>query len=479
MPFRRKISLKLMQVSDILLIGIIFLIVTWLFHAENNDLLAFEEFLALRIKIENFFIGIGLLVIWHLACSSLALYESKRLSTIAQEIPDVIKATSLVALATAIVAFLFNVTMITPGFLFAFWSLSTLFMCVGRIGVRLALAWMRRRGRNSRNIVIIGTNPRAVKFAHEIRMKPELGYRLLGFVDEPWHGLNRQSLNGASVISTLAEFPEFIRTVAVDEIVLALPLRSYYLQTSQIVAQCEEQGIIVRMTGDLFSSKLAKSRIDEVGTHQTVTLHTGAIGDQAHLIKRVLDILIALPVIIILLPFFAIVALSIKLTSPGPVFFIQKRLGLNKRVFNLYKFRSMVTEAEALLPSLESLNEATGAAFKIEDDPRLTPIGKFLRKTSIDELPQLFNVLKGDMSLVGPRPIQFRDFEAFYQDWHRRRFSVRPGITCLWQVNGRSKLTFEQWMELDIQYIDKWTLWLDLKILFKTIPTVMKGTGAA
>ena len=245
------------------------------------------------------------------------------------------------------------------------------------------------------------------------------------------------------------------------------------------MAHCEEQGIIVRMTGDLFSPKLAKSTIDEVGAHPTLIFNTGAIGDQAHLIKRIIDIMIALPSLILLCPFFMIIAVWIKFTSPGPVFFIQKRLGFNKRPFNLYKFRTMITEAEALLPDLEHLNEATGAAFKISDDPRLTPIGKFLRKTSIDELPQLFNVLKGDMSLVGPRPIQFRDFEAFYQDWHRRRFSVRPGITCLWQVNGRNQLTFEQWMELDIEYIDQWTLWLDWKILLKTIPVVLRRTGAA
>jgi exopolysaccharide biosynthesis polyprenyl glycosylphosphotransferase len=469
----------MMQVGDLLLMGMAFLVATWVYYAPNNDLLAFEEFLAVRTKIENFLVGIVMLGIWHLVCSALKLYESKRLSTITQEIPDIIKATSFVTLTTAGLALLFKVGMISPEFLLAFWILATLFMCLGRMGLRITLAWMRRRGRNSRNMIIIGTNPRALKFANEIRMKPELGYRLLGFVDEPWDGLNHQHLEGFPVISNLKTFPEFIRTFSVDEIVLALPLRSYYHQASQIVAQCEEQGIIVRMTGDLFSSKLAKSTIDEVGTHTTFTLNTGAIGDQAHLIKRTIDVIIALPSLIILSPFFAIIAFCIKFTSPGPIFFVQKRLGFNKRPFNLYKFRSMVTEAEALLPSLEHLNEATGAAFKIANDPRLTPIGKFLRKTSIDELPQLFNVLKGDMSLVGPRPIQVRDFEAFYQDWHRRRFSVRPGITCLWQVNGRNTLTFEQWMELDIEYIDKWTLWLDWKILLKTIPVVLWRTGAA
>jgi lipopolysaccharide/colanic/teichoic acid biosynthesis glycosyltransferase len=178
----------------------------------------------------------------------------------------------------------------------------------------------------------------------------------------------------------------------------------------------------------------------------------------------------------------ALTAILIKLTSPGPVLFVQKRIGLNKRVFEILKFRTMVMDAENKLAQLEHLNEVSGPVFKIKHDPRLTLLGKFLRKTSIDELPQFFNVLKGDMSLVGPRPWQLRDYELFTQgspDWQRCRFSVRPGITCLWQVNGRNSIPFEKWMELDLQYVRKWSLWLDLQILAKTIPAVLKGSGAA
>jgi exopolysaccharide biosynthesis polyprenyl glycosylphosphotransferase len=193
----------------------------------------------------------------------------------------------------------------------------------------------------------------------------------------------------------------------------------------------------------------------------------------------VLDFSLALIALIVISPVMLLAAALIKLTSPGPVFFTQKRIGRNKRKFTIYKFRSMTVDAEAKIRQLEHLNEVTGPVFKIKDDPRITPVGRFLRKTSIDELPQLFNVLKGDMSLVGPRPLPIRDYEGFNEDWHRRRFSVRPGITCLWQVNGRSSVAFEKWMELDMQYIDKWSLWLDLKILARTIPAVLKGFGAA
>jgi exopolysaccharide biosynthesis polyprenyl glycosylphosphotransferase len=184
-------------------------------------------------------------------------------------------------------------------------------------------------------------------------------------------------------------------------------------------------------------------------------------------------------VLTLISPVLLITTILIKLTSPGPVLFVQKRLGFNKRHFNVYKFRTMVVDAEKRMSEVEHLNEVSGPVFKIKNDPRITPIGRFLRKMSIDELPQLWNVMKGDMSLVGPRPLPVRDYEGFSQDWQRRRFSVRPGITCLWQIKGRSSIPFEQWMELDLQYIDKWSLWLDLEILLRTIPAVLKGSGAA
>jgi exopolysaccharide biosynthesis polyprenyl glycosylphosphotransferase len=199
-------------------------------------------------------------------------------------------------------------------------------------------------------------------------------------------------------------------------------------------------------------------------------------------IKRMLDIVLSTTMLVILAPAMLLTAIAIKLTSRGPILFVQKRVGLNKRVFNIYKFRTMCVDAEKKLAEIEHLNEGSGPVFKIKSDPRITTVGKFLRKTSIDELPQLLNVLRGDMSLVGPRPLQLRDYELFTEagpDWQRCRFSVRPGITCLWQVNGRSSIQFEQWMELDQQYVRKWSLWLDMQILVKTIPAVLKGSGAA
>jgi exopolysaccharide biosynthesis polyprenyl glycosylphosphotransferase len=209
-----------------------------------------------------------------------------------------------------------------------------------------------------------------------------------------------------------------------------------------------------------------------------ITHATSGVQESQALLKFIFDFTISFLVILFLSPLMLAIIILIKLTSPGPVFFSQRRVGRNKRVFNVYKFRTMVVDAEKRMGEIEHLNEVSGPVFKIKNDPRITPIGRVLRKTSMDELPQLFNVLAGQMSLVGPRPLPMRDYEGFNEDWQRRRFSVKPGITCLWQIQGRSSISFEKWMELDLQYIDKWSLWLDFQILLQTIPAVLKGSGA-
>ena len=223
---------------------------------------------------------------------------------------------------------------------------------------------------------------------------------------------------------------------------------------------------------------MAPSKSEQFQGYPMTELQTGSMDGWQTVVKRIMDFALSLILLLLFLPLFFATSIAIKLTSPGPVFFVQERVGLNKRRFRLYKFRTMIPDAELKQSEIENLNEVSGPVFKIQDDPRITRIGKFLRKTSIDELPQLLNVLRGDMSLVGPRPLPVRDYTGFNEDWHRRRFSAKPGITCLWQVNGRSSVPFEKWMELDMQYIDQWSLSLDFLILFKTIPAVFRGSGA-
>jgi exopolysaccharide biosynthesis polyprenyl glycosylphosphotransferase len=209
-----------------------------------------------------------------------------------------------------------------------------------------------------------------------------------------------------------------------------------------------------------------------------VTIRSGPPDGWSLVAKRLIDICGSAVFLLAAAPLMLLTAVLIKLDSPGPVFFKQERVGLHKRRFQLIKFRTMTEGAERQQQLLEHLNEADGPVFKIKDDPRITRVGKFLRRFSIDELPQLFNVLKGEMSLVGPRPLPVRDVQRIALQWHKRRLSMKPGVTCLWQVNGRSDVSFDHWVRMDLEYIDKWSLGLDLKILLRTIPTVLKGAGA-
>jgi exopolysaccharide biosynthesis polyprenyl glycosylphosphotransferase len=328
-------------------------------------------------------------------------------------------------------------------------------------------------------MLIVGTNARAVEFAHKLQTKPELGYRVIGFADRQWAGIDQFRQSGYSLACDIDSLPVFFRDNVVDEVVIALPIRSFHEDASRIASACEEQGIIFRVLSNLFNLKLAHACAEELGGDSWFTHYTGMSEGWPLIMKRILDFSLALVILIIASPVMLLAALLIKMTSPGPILFKQERVGQNKRKFTIYKFRSMIIDAEKKMQQIEHLNEVSGPVFKIKRDPRVTTIGKVLRTTSVDELPQLINVLKGDMSLVGPRPLPVRDYEGFSKDWHRRRFSVRPGITCLWQVCGRSCLPFEKWMELDMQYIDKWSFWLDLKILARTIPAVLKGLGAA
>ena len=280
---------------------------------------------------------------------------------------------------------------------------------------------------------------------------------------------------GQQVIS---ELESVISQEPVDEVFITLPRDRYGPLVETIVRLCEDQGIIVRVRTELFQLRIARWQLDELDGMPIMTIQSGPpIGWQLAA-KRLIDFFGSAVLLLALAPVFVTVAMLIKLDSPGPVFFRQERVGLNKRRFRLFKFRTMVVEAEKQQLLLECLNEADGPVFKIKDDPRITRIGKFLRRFSIDELPQLFNVFKGDMSLVGPRPLPVRDVQRIDIRWHKRRLSVKPGVTCLWQVNGRSDVSFDHWVQMDLEYIDKWSLALDLKILMKTIPAVLKGSGA-
>jgi exopolysaccharide biosynthesis polyprenyl glycosylphosphotransferase len=412
---------------------------------------------------------VALLIGWNICLSSLALYSSRRLARWRDDLADVMRAVGLCALTLAALAQVFALDEITRELLVVFWLLASALLFTWRLMKRAALRKARLHGRNIRQVIIVGAGPRGQRLAEILRDRPELGFNLLGFVD---------NLKAPGVIGRPKDIAQILDDNVVNEIMIALPIKSHYEEVSQILSAAEEQGIIVRLDSELFDLRLARARAEQLDDVPVLTLYTGPPQSWRSACKRLIDIIGATALLILLSPLMLFIALLIKLTSPGPVFFVQERLGLNKRRFPMFKFRTMVTDAEERQKDVEALNEASGPVFKIRNDPRVTPLGRWLRKTSLDEVPQLFNVLRGEISLVGPRPMSLRDFERFDEFWFNRRFSVKPGITCIWQVSGRSNTSFDRWIRQDLEYIDNWSLALDLKLLLKTIPAVLRGTGA-
>ena len=475
--YRNKVLLNSLKAFDLLLVAAMGLAATYITLPHRSGI-SLEEVLAMRIKVGNFILCAGILLMWHLIYAACGMYNSRRMLGCFSDIRDPIKACIVGVILIGSVGAIFHVRMFSPLCLLVFFIVVSTASVVSRLLIRAALRAARKRGHNLRNILIIGTGPRASRFVSMIESKPELGYRLLGFVDRPWHGLQQWQGKGYDVLCDFEGLQGLLRACVVDEVVIALPIRSLHVEAAQVAAACEIQGIPIRVFSDLYESSLSWARADEILGGLLIS-HRRAMDDGWRAdAKRLFDILVSSLLLLALSPLLLIIAAMVKLGSPGPIFFRQSRVGLGKRQFKMYKFRTMVADAEQRLRHLEHLNEVSGPVFKLKNDPRITPMGQFLRKSSLDELPQLLNVLKGDMSLVGPRPLPIRDYEGFNEDWQRRRFSVRPGLTCLWQVAGRSSIPFETWMQLDLQYIDRWSFWLDLRILMQTIPAVLKGLGA-
>jgi exopolysaccharide biosynthesis polyprenyl glycosylphosphotransferase len=475
---KQRLPINLLKLFDLALVAFAFgLSAAIIVYKEQQT--SFQQFLSMRTKVSNFVIFVLALLICHLVFQVCGLYRSMRLSSRRVELIDILKATTICTACFVVFGWLFSIRMVTIPFLTMFWALGTVIVCAARITIRRVAARLRSRGKDLRYMLILGTNPRAVEFAHRISTRLDRGYRLLGFVDDEWPGFPDLSNTGLKVVSDYSGLAEYLRRNVVDEVAVYLPFGSFYRHSSEVASLCEQHGITMRFNSDIFGLKTARWRAEEFDGDQYIATYTGSREIWPSTVKRTLDIVIGACALLFLSPIMLIAAIGIKLTSPGPILFSQERIGLNKRRFKILKFRTMVPNAEKIMALLEKQNEVTGPVFKIANDPRITPIGKFLRRSSIDELPQLLNVLRGDMSLVGPRPLPVRDYEGFNEDWQRRRFSVKPGITCLWQVNGRSGISFDQWMLLDLQYMDEWSLWLDLKILAKTVPAVFRGAGAA
>jgi exopolysaccharide biosynthesis polyprenyl glycosylphosphotransferase len=431
-----------------------------------------NDFLLVRVTPKNLALLAGFVLFWPFIFALFGLYDVARSAGRAREALRVIGACSLGALVT--LPFLltsggaFQLSTVT-----GFWVAVTGATLLTRSLLRVRMPAARTAA--TRHVLIVGSGPRALDLYRRLTSEPHARQTVVGFVDSDAGMLGEIGLH---TLGTLEQLESILMRRAVDEVLIALPIKSCYAQIQDAIDVCERVGVEAHYLADVFRHSLARPRY--VSSPGVPVVSLKAVPDELHLaLKRVFDIVGAAVGLVLLAPLFLVVAAAIKLTSPGPVFFGQHRYGYNRRLFRMYKFRTMVPDAEALQGSVEHLNEAQGPVFKIRDDPRVTPFGRFLRRTSIDELPQLFNVLKGDMSLVGPRPLPTRDVHNFADAWLMRRFSVVPGCTGLWQVSGRSNLGFDDWATLDLRYIDQWSLRLDTKILLQTIPAIFRGTGAS
>lgn len=357
----------------------------------------------------------------------------------------------------------------------SFFVLDWVFLVLFRFILLQGLGALRRRGFNQQNLVIVGTDKPARELVEQILKQPDWGYRLIGFV-HTGQSIPLWRYHDIPVIGTISDLGLLIQNIHIDWVIFATTQEQLPL-IQPALAICEEMGTNICLLNDFFPLRHVRRKVAEFFGHPVLLFSRAPQLDFRLFLKYSLDRMLALLGLILTAPMMLAISAVIKLSSPGPVFFRQQRCGLNGKRFTLYKFRTMVPEAELLKKDLLRRNEMDGPVFKITNDPRVTKVGRFLRKMSLDELPQLFNVLKGDMSLVGPRPPLPVEVTQ-YDRWQRRRLSMKPGITCLWQVNGRNNINFEKWMRLDLEYIDNWSLWLDTRILLQTIPAVLSARGA-
>ncbi len=415
-------------------------------------------------------------LVWVCLLLYLGIYESFRMKSIGQVCGIIFTAGFFGFIVFGNISYLCKLTYLSRILMGYSFVLAAVFLTIVKVLTIFVFRRLRREGFNFRNILIVGTSERACQLIREIDAHQELGLRIVGIIDDD-ASLHNRLVGGYLVLGGLSELPNILRSNPIDRVIFVVP-RGWLSYIEEAVLYCETLGVTVSIAVDLFKTKFTIARDENFMGIPMISFESTPDKIGQLFIKRLFDFVAAGIGMIVLAPLFFTISALVKVTSPGPIYFKQKRCSINGRIFELYKFRTMVVDAEAKLEDLMKHNEMKGPTFKMAKDPRITPIGQFLRKTSLDELPQLLNVFKGEMSLVGPRPPIPKEVEQ-YDHWQRRRLSMRPGITCLWQVGGRNKITdFNEWARLDLEYIDKWSLALDFKILLKTVPVVLFWFGA-
>ncbi len=417
-----------------------------------------------------------LVTLWLVLFYALGMYVSFRLKSALEILWIILRVAVLGFVIFSSIYFMLKITYLSRSFIFLLFAVSAVLLSLEKLTIMLFFKRLRKMGFNFRNILVVGTGQRALHFMRRVNETPEFGLKIIGIVDQDPARLG-QTYEGYPVIGTLDDWKEVLGRFAVDHVFFFVP-RDWLHAIEAPMQFCETVGIPVSVAVNIFHMQYVQGRHSEEFGIPLITYDatTGKVGQL--IFKRFFDIVFSLLALLVFLPVYMVVGILVKATSRGPLFFKQERCTLNGRRFKIYKFRTMVADAEQRLEELKHLNEMSGPVFKIKKDPRLTRIGAFLRKFSLDELPQFWNVFVGNMSIVGPRPPLPQEVEK-YAYWQKRRLSMRAGLTCLWQISGRSNIKdFEEWMRLDMEYIQNWSLKLDYKIVLKTIPAVLVGKGS-
>jgi exopolysaccharide biosynthesis polyprenyl glycosylphosphotransferase len=490
MTYAKKLIYQAFKASDLAAMALALFFIAGVETAWIHNFSALD-FLSVRFTLTNILGLILLCLLYIFIFFQFGLYQPRFMPHhFKNDFFSISKASGLNTLVLTTVGSLLNISMFnTAIMLFVFYPTIVFLTIFQRYIVWHILKRVHLGDKNQRNILIVGTNKDAIHYGKMIEEVKDLGYKFLGYIDDEIIDSEAES----KYLGKVKHFEKLLKDKKViDEIIICTTIGKAFKMAEPIITQAHAQGIIVRLPlanifkpifkeSDILRTSCERAIIAPSGeTAPELIIHSGFQIGWNFVVKRVFDLVVATTLLILTFPILLITALIIRSTSSGAALFLQERHGYNGRIFKLYKFRSMVKDADDMQAKLrETSNEMDGAAFKIKNDPRITKVGKFIRKTSIDELPQLLNVILGDISLVGPRPLPLADYENFTEISHLRRLSVLPGITGSWQVSGRSDLSFEEWMKLDLDYIDNWSFRSDMKILFKTIPAVLKGSGAS
>jgi exopolysaccharide biosynthesis polyprenyl glycosylphosphotransferase len=471
--YRRLFSIAV-AVTDVLLINLAFAIAYWLRYdlqlfaaVDQAYFVPYRQFIPISLALTLLLLGIYKLS---------GVYNQPRGASWFDEVYRLVTstATGIILMVFVIVVF-FRPLFFSRLIFFYAAVLIIVFLSISRLGKRMARNYLRKKGQGVDRLLIVGAGEVGRTVMRNIVAHPALGYQVVGFVDDdPEKG--RTDIGRFKALGSTANIPHLVKDKAIDEVIVTLPWM-YHRKIVSIIAQCERERIRVRIVPDIFQMTLSHLDVEDLGGIPMIGVRDISISSGARIFKRTMDVVVSLAGLVLLFPLFLLIGLLIRIDSPGSVLFRQIRVGKDEQLFAFYKFRSMRKGAEQEKGELLDQNEADGPIFKIRNDPRITAVGRFLRRTSLDELPQLLNVLMGHMSLVGPRPAPPAEVQR-YQPWHKRRLEVAPGMTGMWQVSGRSELTFDEMVLLDLYYIENWSPVLDLQILLRTVPKVLLGEGA-